>query len=93
MDGAKEDLVDMFIVHTTEEIQVRGAWWRGTLDTLPWHHGHYINMQCCWCRICPVTRQCNVGREHCDIGIGKYPFFMCTNLTWIVSIVMGKLQN
>ena len=22
MDGAKEDLVDMFIVHTTEEIQV-----------------------------------------------------------------------
>ncbi len=23
MDGAKEDLVDMFIVHTTEEIQVR----------------------------------------------------------------------
>ena len=25
MDGAKEDLVDMFIVHTTEEIQVSGA--------------------------------------------------------------------
>jgi len=23
MDGAKEDLVDMFIVHTVEEIQVR----------------------------------------------------------------------
>ena len=23
MDGAKEDLIDMFIVHTTEEIQVR----------------------------------------------------------------------
>ena len=25
MDGAKEDLVDMFIVHTTEEIQVSGG--------------------------------------------------------------------
>lgn len=25
MDGAKEDLVDMFIVHTTEEIQVSGT--------------------------------------------------------------------
>ena len=23
MDGAKEDLIDMFIVHTVEEIQVR----------------------------------------------------------------------
>lgn len=23
LDGAREDLVDMFIVHTTEEIQVR----------------------------------------------------------------------
>jgi len=23
LDGAKEDLLDMFIVHTTEEIQVR----------------------------------------------------------------------
>jgi hypothetical protein len=25
MDGAKEDLMDMFIVHTTEEVQVCGV--------------------------------------------------------------------
>lgn len=27
MDGAKEDLLDMFIVHTTEEVQVSKSCW------------------------------------------------------------------
>ena len=41
MDGAKEDLVDMFIVHTTEEIQVRGDGNKGVHKiSIPCHQGH-----------------------------------------------------